>query len=76
MMMVKIIIVFIASNLVFHFAVHNQGQNSTTISKNKSMHSLNDNCCETHFRLLCMVLRSFIRHNSTELFYFSTALRI
>jgi len=41
-----------------------------TVSKNKSMHSLVNNCCETHFHLLRMVLRSFIRHNTTELFSF------
>jgi len=34
------------------------------------MHSLIDNRCETQFRLLCMVLRSFIRHNTTEFFLF------
>jgi len=33
------------------------------------MHSLIDNCCETHFHFLCMVLRSFTRHNTTELFF-------
>jgi len=32
------------------------------------MHSLISNCCGTHFRLVRMVLRSFIRHNTTELF--------
>jgi len=36
------------------------------------MHSRIDNCCETQFRLLCVVLRSFIRHTTTEFFYFST----
>jgi len=36
--MVKILIVLIAINLVFYFSVHKQGQNSKTISKNKSMH--------------------------------------
>jgi len=73
--MVKIIIfVLIAIHLVFHFCVYNQGQNSKTIStnKNKNMHSLIDNCYETHFHLLCMVLRSFTRHNTTELFFFNT----
>jgi len=34
------------------------------------MHSLINNCCETNFHLLCMVLRLFIRHNTTELFLF------
>jgi len=58
------------------FSVHNQGKISKTISKNKSMHSLINNCYETHFRSLRMVLRSFIRHITTELFYFSAALRI
>jgi len=29
-----------------------------------SMHSLINNCCETHFQLLRLVLRSFIRRNS------------
>jgi len=51
---------------VFHFSVHNQGQISKTISKNKSMHSLIINCCETHCHLLRMALRSFIRHNTAE----------
>ena len=70
--MVKIItFALIAINLVFHFSVYNQGQNSKTIStnKNKNMHSLIDNCCETHFNLLCMVSRSFTRHSTTELFF-------
>jgi len=40
------------------------------VSKNKNMHSLIDNCSEIHFRLLRAVLRSFIRHNTTELFLF------
>jgi len=62
--MVKIIFVL---SVIYYFvlSVHNQGQSSRTISKNKSMHSLMDSCCETHFHLLCMVLRSFIRHNIT-----------
>jgi len=42
-----------------------------TISKNKSMRSLINNYCETHFHLLRMVSRSFIRHIITiELFLF------
>jgi len=48
---------------MFHFSVHNQGQISKTISKNKSMHSLINTCCETHFHLLRMILRSFIRQH-------------
>jgi len=34
------------------------------------MHLLINNCCETHFHFLRMVLRSFIRYNTTELFLF------
>jgi len=34
------------------------------------MHSLIGNYCETHFHLLCMVLSSFMRHNTAELFLF------
>jgi len=34
------------------------------------MHSLISNRGETHFHLLGMVLRSFIRHDTTELFLF------
>jgi len=68
--MAEIIIVHIAINLAFRLSLHNQGQNSKTISKNKSMHSRLDNNCETHFHLLCMVLRSFIRHNTIKLFLF------
>jgi len=67
--MAKILIVLTAINLVFNFSVHNQGQNSKTISKNKSMHLLIYDCCETHFHY-CMFSRSFIRHNATELFLF------
>jgi len=52
--------------LVFNFSVHNQGQISKTISKNKNLHSLINTCCKTHFQLLRMALRSFIRHNTTE----------
>jgi len=55
-------------NSVFPFSVHNQGQISKTTSKNKSMHSLINDCCETHFHLLRMFLRSFIRHNITDFF--------
>jgi len=51
---------------VFHFSVHNQEQFNKTISKNKSMHSVINNWCETHFHLVRMVLRSFVRHNTTE----------
>jgi len=71
--MVKIIIVLIAIQY-FIFSVHNQGQIIKTISKNKCMHSLINNCCETHFHFL----RSFIRHTVTLLncFYFSTELKI
>jgi len=57
-------------NSVFHFSVHNQGQISKTISKNKSMHSLINNCCETRFHLLRMVLRSFIRQHYWIVFIF------
>jgi len=32
----------------------------------KSMHSRINNCCETHFHLLRVVLRSFIRYDTTE----------
>jgi len=63
------IFVLIAINLVFHFSVYNQGQKSKTISTNKNMLSLIDNCCGTHFDFLCMVLHSFRRHNATELFF-------
>jgi len=75
--MVKIIIVLIAIQY-FIFSVHNQGQIIKTISKNKCMHSLINNYCETHFHFLRMVLRSFIRHTVTLLncFYFSTELKI
>jgi len=45
---------------VNHFSVHNQGQISKTINKNKSMHSLINNSCETHFHFLRMVLRAFM----------------
>jgi len=34
------------------------------------MHSLIDNCFETPFHLLRIVLRSFTEHNTTELFLF------
>jgi len=50
--MTKIIIGCTHCNSAFHVSVHNQGQISKTISKNKSMHALIDNCCETHFHLL------------------------
>jgi len=43
------------------------------------MYSLINNCCETNFHLLRMVLRSFAGHNTTTLlnfFHVSTALRI
>jgi len=30
------------------------------------MHSLINTCCETHFHLLRMVLRPFMKHNTTE----------
>jgi len=75
--MVKIIFVLTVIEY-FILSVHNQGQSSKTITKNmnKSMHSLIDNCCETHFHLLCIVLRSFIRLTLLYFFYFSIALRI
>ena len=52
------------------FSFHNQGQSSKTLIKNQSMHSLIDNCFETPFHLLRIVLRSFTEHNTTELFLF------
>jgi len=47
----------------FILSAHNQGESSKTISKNKSMHSLINNRCETHFHLLRIVLRSYIRQH-------------
>jgi len=48
--MVEIIIVLNTHCIsVLNFSVHNQWQVSKTISKNKSTHSLINNCCETHF---------------------------
>jgi len=40
------------------------------------MHSFTDSCCETHFHILWIVLRSFVRHNTTICFHLSTALKI
>ena len=56
--MVKIILVLKSySNSVFHFSVHNQGQFSKTVSKNKSMHSLINNCCEILLHLSITVVK-------------------
>jgi len=60
--MVKIIIVLIAIHY-FIFLCTIKNKISKTISKNKSTDSLINNCCQTHFHLLRMVLRSFIRRN-------------
>jgi len=54
----------------FLFTIKDETVKTISKNKNKSMHSLTDNCCETHFHLLCIVLRSFVTHNTTELFSF------
>jgi len=73
--MVKIVIVFIAiQHFIFLFTI--KDKSVRLFRKNKNMHSLTNSCCETHFHLLRMVLRSFIRHNTTELLLFSAALKI
>jgi len=67
--MVKMVIVLIAIQyFISLFTIKNKSVR--LFSKNKSMHSLVNNCCETHFHLLRMVLRSFVRHSTTELFLF------
>jgi len=72
--MVKIITVLIAIQyFIFLFTIKDK---SVRLLVRKSMHLLINNCCGTRFHLFHVVLSSFIRHNTTELFYFSAALEI